>query len=192
MVSLSAAALSGLRARLFSEDPDQRSQAHELIRAMAGPDPLARARIYADAGAILDAIAEVRSGGLVLPGAQTRLLACAFADRAVAYAAQDVTPPKGSPARDPRCDQVLAGVEAIARGDQPIDLLERLLPVARVALRTGWWEAEAVYGLLDGDPLRALEHTVRSLHNLTVGLHRPLTDATPADLREAFRSLLDP
>ena len=87
--------------------------------------------------------------------------------------------------------QVIAGMRAIARGTLPLAHRDRLLPIILEADRDGgWWETEAVYAVVDDDPLAALDGAARSLEILVRNIDRPSSAAAPPQIRAALRALL--
>ena len=161
------------------------------MRALVGPDPLAQARHYTAIGSLIEAVAALREADVSLEPGPLRLVACALAAQAVAYAEASVTPRPGRPRRAPRCDEVIVGMAAVARGSAPASEREHLLALALAAdADGGWWETEAVYALVHEDALAALDGTASSLWILVHNLGYPPEAAAPAPIRAALLALL--
>lgn len=173
-----------LSALLLSADEGQVAQGRALVASLADDGELDRARLLVAAGDLPRAAASMRQAGVSLDGGALRLLACDLAELAVELVASDVRPDPGRPRRDPRCDEVIAAVRALVAGGQASgDALEALEPLVLAADETGWWETEAVYALLDTDPLDAFDNAARSLQILMSNLRRPMSAAAPPAVR---------
>ena len=176
-------------AALLHGDNAAAEQGRELVCTLAGDDPVAQARLFTQAGDLISAAGALRA--TALDPAATRLIACDIAAVAMDYFVSDVKPKPDRLHRDPRCDAVIAGMRAFARGEGGEAERVRLEALALAADEDdGWWETEAIYAIVNTDPLSALDDAARSLAILVHNIRRPPADAAPPAIRAAVLALL--